>query len=41
MYREIRKTEDQISAKLENGVLSMLLPKKEPGVSKKNQIEIK
>lgn len=33
--------EDQISAKFENGVLSMLLPKKESGVNKKNQIEIK
>lgn len=33
--------EDQISAKFENGVLSMLLPKKEPGVNKKNKIEIK
>ncbi|MGE5632262.1 MAG: Hsp20/alpha crystallin family protein [Caulobacteraceae bacterium] len=32
--------EDQISAKFENGVLSMLLPKRESGVSKKNRIEI-
>ncbi|HCJ58054.1 MAG TPA: Hsp20/alpha crystallin family protein [Clostridiaceae bacterium] len=33
--------EGQISAKFENGVLSMVLPKKEPGVNKKNKIEIK
>lgn len=33
--------EDKISAKFENGVLSMVLPKKEPGVNKKNKIEIK
>jgi HSP20 family protein len=32
--------EDQISAKFENGVLSMVLPKKESGVSKKSKIEI-
>ncbi|MDD4503817.1 MAG: Hsp20/alpha crystallin family protein [Clostridiaceae bacterium] len=32
--------EDQISAKFENGVLSMVLPKKESGGNKKNQIEI-
>lgn len=32
--------EDQISAKFENGVLSMILPKKESGVSKKSRIEI-
>lgn len=32
--------EDQITAKFENGVLSMVLPKKEPGARKKNQIEI-
>ena len=32
--------EDKISAKFENGVLSMVLPKKESGVSKKNRIEI-
>lgn len=32
--------ENQISAKFENGVLSILLPKKEPGASKRNQIEI-
>lgn len=33
--------EDQISAKFENGVLSMVLPKREAGVNKKNNIEIK
>ncbi len=33
-------TEDKISAKFENGVLSMILPKKKAEVSKKNQIEI-
>ncbi|HOE56404.1 MAG TPA: Hsp20/alpha crystallin family protein [Bacillota bacterium] len=33
-------TEDKISAKFENGVLSMILPKKEAGTKKKNQIEI-
>lgn len=32
--------EDQISAKFENGVLSMILPKRESDVSKKNRIEI-
>jgi HSP20 family protein len=32
--------EDQISAKFENGVLSMVLPKRESGVNKKNKIEI-
>ncbi|MGI6585090.1 MAG: Hsp20/alpha crystallin family protein [Lutisporaceae bacterium] len=32
--------EDQISAKFENGVLSVILPKKESGVSKKSRIEI-
>ena len=33
--------EDQISARFENGVLSLVLPKKEAAVSKKNRIEIK
>ena len=32
--------DDQISAKFENGVLSVVLPKKEAGISKKNKIEI-
>jgi len=32
--------EDQISAKFENGVLSVTLPKKEAGANKKNQIQI-
>ena len=32
--------EDQISAKFENGVLSMVLPKRESGANKKNSIEI-
>lgn len=32
--------DDQISAKFENGVLSIVLPKKEAGISKKNKIEI-
>lgn len=32
--------EDKISAKFENGVLSMVLPKKESGGSRKNRIEI-
>ncbi len=33
--------EDQISAKFENGVLSMVLPKREKVVNKKNQIVIR
>lgn len=33
--------EDQISAKFENGVLSLVLPKKESKQSRKNSIEIK
>lgn len=32
--------EDQISAKFENGVLSMVLPKRESEANKKNSIEI-
>lgn len=32
--------EDQITAKFENGVLTMVLPKRESGVSKRNRIEI-
>lgn len=32
--------EDQISAKFENGVLSVILPKKESGVNKRSRIEI-
>jgi len=32
--------EDKISAKFENGVLSMVLPKKESGENRKNRIEI-
>ena len=32
--------DEQISAKFENGVLSVVLPKKEAGISKKNKIEI-
>ena len=32
--------ENQISAKFENGVLSMVLPKRESGVSKNKRIEI-
>lgn len=32
--------EDQISAKFENGVLSMVLPKKETGADTKNHIDI-
>lgn len=33
--------EDQISAKFENGVLSLVLPKKEPKQNRKNSIDIK
>ncbi|HYE81122.1 MAG TPA: Hsp20/alpha crystallin family protein [Clostridia bacterium] len=32
--------EDKISAKFENGVLSMVLPKKESGENRKNRIEV-
>ncbi|ADG81776.1 Hsp20/alpha crystallin family protein [Thermincola potens] len=32
---------DQVSAKFENGVLSIVLPKREPGKNKGNRIEIK
>lgn len=32
--------EDRISAKFENGVLTMVLPKNESGISRKNRIEI-
>lgn len=32
--------EDQIAAKFENGVLSIVLPKNDAGVNKKNRIEI-
>ena len=33
--------EEGIAAKFENGVLSIMLPKKEAGINKKNKIEIK
>ena len=33
--------DDEIEAKFENGVLSVILPKEEAGISKKNKIEIK
>jgi HSP20 family protein len=33
--------DDEIEAKFENGVLSIVLPKEKAGISKKNRIEIK